>query len=62
MSVQENTKKILNVLGNTKLVSVTKTVEPARINESIRAGATIIGENRVQEFEEKSDDILPCER
>lgn len=62
MSVQENTKKILNVLGNTKLVSVTKTVEPARINESIKAGATIIGENRVQEFEEKSDDILPCER
>lgn len=62
MSVRENTKSILEEIGSAKLVSVTKTVDPARINESIRAGATIIGENRVQEFEEKSDDILPCER
>jgi len=37
-------------------------VDPARINEAIRAGATIIGENRVQEFEDKCDEILPCEK
>ncbi|MBN2110343.1 MAG: YggS family pyridoxal phosphate-dependent enzyme [Methanosarcinaceae archaeon] len=62
MSVHENTMRILKELGSVKLVSVTKTVDPDRINESIRAGASIIGENRVQEFDEKCDDILPCER
>lgn len=61
MQVDENTKLILEVIGNTKLVCVTKTIEPERINEGIRAGATIIGENRVQEYEDKCDDILPCE-
>ncbi|KGK99753.1 alanine racemase [Methanococcoides methylutens] len=53
---------MLKELGRTKLVSVTKTIDPDRINESIKAGATIIGENRVQEFEDKCDEILPCER
>lgn len=62
MTVEENTKAILEELGEVKLVSVTKTVDTDRINESIRTGATIIGENRVQEFEEKCDCILPCER
>ena len=32
------------------VIGVTKTVEPARIKELIRAGITHIGENRVQEF------------
>ncbi|MFH1335819.1 MAG: YggS family pyridoxal phosphate-dependent enzyme [Candidatus Zixiibacteriota bacterium] len=36
-----------------KLVAVTKTVEPARIKEAIELGVKIIGENRVQEAEEK---------
>lgn len=62
MTVDENVKMILKELGSTKLVSVTKTIDPDRINESIKAGATIIGENRVQEFEDKCDEILPCER
>ncbi len=61
MPVYENTKLTLEEIGNTKLVCVTKTIEPARINEAIRARATIIGENRVQEYEDKCDDILPCE-
>lgn len=61
MSVYENTKLILEKIGNTTLVCITKTIEPERINEAIRAGATIIGENRVQEYEDKRDDILPCE-
>ncbi|WP_440954397.1 YggS family pyridoxal phosphate-dependent enzyme [Methanosarcina sp. Mfa9] len=61
MPVYENMKLTLEEIGNTKLVCVTKTVEPARINEAIRAGATIIGENRVQEYEDKCADILPCE-
>lgn len=62
MSVTQNIKTIFKELANTKLVCVTKTIEPERINESIRAGATIIGENRVQEFEEKCEELLPCEK
>jgi pyridoxal phosphate enzyme (YggS family) len=61
MSVYENTKLILEKIGSTTLVCITKTIEPERINEAIRAGAAIIGENRVQEYEGKREDILPCE-
>jgi hypothetical protein len=35
------------------LVAVTKNVEPERINDAIDAGIKIIGENRIQEAEEK---------
>lgn len=62
MTVTENIRTILNELGDTKLICVTKTIDTERINESIRAGATVIGENRVREFEDKSKDILPCEK
>ncbi|MGM0771095.1 MAG: YggS family pyridoxal phosphate-dependent enzyme [Halobacteriota archaeon] len=62
MTIEENTKAILEELGEVKLVSVTKTVDTDRINESIRAGATIIGENRVQEFDKKCNCIPPCEK
>lgn len=61
MPVYENTKLILEKIGSTTLVCITKTIEPERINEAIRAGATIIGENRVQEYEGKREKILPCE-
>jgi pyridoxal phosphate enzyme (YggS family) len=61
MPVYTNTKLILEEIGSTTLVCITKTIEPERINEAIRAGATIIGENRVQEYEDKRNDILPCE-
>jgi hypothetical protein len=62
MSVTENIIPILNELGNTKLICVTKTVGSDRINEAIKAGSTIIGENRVQEFEEKANSLLQCEK
>ena len=62
MRIDENIKVLLKELGIAKLVCVTKTIDPERINESIRAGATIIGENRVQEFEDKYDEILHCEK
>ena len=39
------------------LVAATKTVDPDRINEAVRAGITDIGENRVQEFTDKYDSI-----
>lgn len=62
MTVEENVKVILKELGDTKLVCVTKTVDAHRINESIMAGATIIGESKVQEYEDKCDELLPCEK
>lgn len=62
MTIDETIKVLLKELGETKLVCVTKTVEPAMINEAIRAGATVIGENRVQELESKIDELLPSER
>ena len=40
------------------LLAVTKTVEPQRINEAIRLGVCQIGENRVQEYLKKKDDLL----
>ncbi len=36
-----------------KLLLATKTVEPERIIEAIKAGTTLIGENKVQEIKEK---------
>jgi len=62
MTVYQNVKAVLKELANTKLVCVTKTIDAQRINESIRAGATIIGESKVQEYERKCDDLLPCEK
>ncbi|GAB4363912.1 MAG: YggS family pyridoxal phosphate-dependent enzyme [Calditrichia bacterium] len=44
-----------------KLVGVTKTVEPQRINAAIKAGLTAIGENRIQEAREKYPQVLPVE-
>jgi pyridoxal phosphate enzyme (YggS family) len=40
-----------------KLVAVSKTIEPERINQAIRHGIDIIGENRVQEAEAKFKEI-----
>ena len=42
-----------------KLVAVPKTHPASEINEAIAAGATDIGENRVQEILEKIDDVSP---
>ena len=39
------------------LMAVTKTVDAARINTAIAAGVTHIGENRVQEFLEKQNEL-----
>ncbi len=42
-----------------RLMAVTKTVEPERINEVIHAGCDLLGENRVQEFLEKTESYDP---
>ena len=45
--------------GDITLVAVTKTHPASEINEAIAAGATDIGENRVQEILEKIEDVSP---
>ena len=45
-----------------KLVVVTKNQPIDKINQAIRAGAKIIGENRIQEAEEKFPHLLPVEK
>lgn len=40
-----------------KLVAVSKTVEPSRIEEAIEAGVSIFGENYVQEAQKKIEEI-----
>lgn len=45
--------------ADVKLIAVTKTHPASEINEAIDAGATDIGENRVQEVLEKYEDVKP---
>lgn len=46
---------------NVKIMAVTKTVSPDKINAAIDCGITLLGENRVQEYLSKKDMYLPCE-
>lgn len=59
--IQENIEKALNRAGRegekVELIAVTKTVDVDRINEAIGTGISDIGENKVQELEEKYDII-----
>ncbi len=45
-------------LEDVKLLAVTKTVSPTDINEAIRLGVGQIGENRVQEYLSKKEQLL----
>lgn len=44
-----------------RLMAVTKTVSPDRINYAVSLGATLLGENRVQEFLDKRDSYSEAE-
>lgn len=59
--IKENVDKICDQCDrdsqNVKIIAVTKTRTYDEINEAIKAGATAIGENRVQELLEKYDYI-----
>jgi len=62
-AIRDNLERVREAIGEAlirtgrkdqvELVVVTKTVPPDRINEAIDAGVTLIGENRVQEAEDK---------
>jgi PLP dependent protein len=45
--------------SSVKLIVVTKTVDVERIQKAVSAGATILGENRVQEAKEKIEKLGP---
>ena len=58
MSISENIKRIKSEIpSNVKLVAATKTRTIEEINEAIRAGITIIGENYVQEALKKYEKL-----
>ena len=67
-SVEENYKRVLNSVRESavkagrdekdvRLMCVTKTVEPVYINKALELGADLIGENRVQEYLGKRDEL-----
>lgn len=50
-----------NVFGERVfLVAATKTQSAECINAAIRGGADAVAENKVQEFREKTEFLLPC--
>ncbi len=51
--IDEATLRSGRAPGSVSLLAVTKTVEAARIRASVEAGITLVGENRVQEMQEK---------
>ena len=54
MQISENVKKILDEIGpDVTLVAATKMNDASRVQEAIRAGVKVCGENRVQEMLEK---------
>ncbi len=61
LGVMEKIEKAARKVGRDpneiKLVAVTKTVEAARIKEAIEAGASILGENYIQEAQKKIEEI-----
>lgn len=42
------------------IMAVTKTVLPSAVNEAIRQGITLLGENKVQEYLDKREQYLPA--
>lgn len=60
----ENIEKAKAAAGRTdkvRLMAVTKTVAPERINYAVGLGIDLLGENRVQEFMDKREKYLPAE-
>src|SRR5437870_2745028 len=51
--IKEASERAGRKAEDVKLVAVTKTVPVERIKEAVAAGLTTLGENRVQEAEEK---------
>ena len=72
MSIAENYRRVLHRVEEAalragrdpkdlRLMAVTKTVDEALMQEAAAAGATLLGENRVQELERKRPQFPGCE-
>lgn len=60
----ERAEKAMSAAGRAdklRLMAVTKTVSPERINYAISLGIDLLGENRVQEFMDKRESYSPAE-
>ena len=57
----ENAKAKANRSDEVRLMAVTKTVAPEKINFAVELGVDLLGENRVQEFLDKRESYLPAE-
>ena len=57
----ENAKAKANRSDEVRLMAVTKTVAPEKINFAVELGVDLLGENRVQEFLDKREAYLPAE-
>jgi hypothetical protein len=68
MTIADNFKTVMNRIAaaakrtgrdpsSVKLVTVTKTVSIERVREALASGATVLGENRVQEAKEKIEQL-----
>lgn len=67
--LKENISRILGEIaaGNDRgekitLVAATKMNDANTINRAINYGVTVVAENKVQEFREKNDLLIPCRR
>jgi pyridoxal phosphate enzyme (YggS family) len=58
MSIKRNIELIAAGLGNARLIAVSKTHPPERVQEAYDAGQRIFGENKVQEMASKYE-VLP---
>lgn len=69
--IADNMREIQEKVGNAKakyrnaddvvrIMAVTKTVDPDRINFAAQCGLTLLGENRVQEYLSKKEQYLPA--
>lgn len=59
-----NIEQAMREAGRTdrvRVMAVTKTVDPERINHAIGLGIDLLGENRVQEFLDKRESYAPAE-
>jgi len=70
MTIADNVKTVMNRIAaaakranrapsSVKLITVTKTVDIDKIRAAVSSGATILGENRVQEAKEKIEQLGP---
>ncbi|MCF7860782.1 YggS family pyridoxal phosphate-dependent enzyme [Candidatus Woesearchaeota archaeon] len=63
MTIESEIKEIIKKIdGRAELVCVTKGRDAKSINSALKASVKVIGENKIQDFESKMEDIGACEK